>query len=148
MAVSLDNIRDLEQVRADVRTIVGGDFTPDCLGPDKYERIRNSARSRADEYLSVFDSMYLGERYDTAFVSELYLPSFLDLVKDREPRHVRWSAEALRTRYDAALISYDAARDKQKFMELLPDEPQRLVERIRVKRIELDVILKSLPPGT
>ncbi len=145
MSVPIDHIQDGEQVKTDVRTIVGGDFTPDCLGPEKYERIKNSARNRAEDYLTVFDHMYLSERYDAAQVSELYLPSFLELVKDRAPEHTRRSAEALRTRYDAALISHDAAVDRDRFMKLLADEPQRLLQRVRTKRIELDALLASLP---
>lgn len=145
MSTPIDSIRDVQTVRADVQLIVGGNFTPDCLGPEKYERVKNSARDRAEDYLAVFDHMYLSERYDAAQVSELYLPSFLELVKDKSPEHTRRSAEALRTRYDAALISHDAATDRERFMELLADEPQRLLQRVRTKRLELDALLASLP---
>ncbi|TWT45637.1 hypothetical protein RAS1_20650 [Phycisphaerae bacterium RAS1] len=147
MNTSISQIKNFDAIKSDLLLIVGGNFMPDCIGPDKHAEVCGRVQAAPDDYLQVFDSVFLAERYDATQVSSLYLPSFLEMVKNREPRHVRWSADALRTRYDAALISYDAARDKQKFMELLPDEPQRLVERVRVKRIELDAIVKSLPAG-
>lgn len=137
MSNATEHVRDEQLVTTDIRTIVGGNYTPDSLGEGPYQEIRDRAQSRARDYMRVFDRMYLGTGFDAVTQSELYLPSFLELIAEHDAPATRDSARCLKKLYEAVLLAYDDARDKDELFKLLPDETGRLLQRLDVRRIEL-----------
>jgi hypothetical protein len=141
-AVQQQNPKIMTEIQSDIRQIVGGHFTPDALSPEIHGAIESRAKARAKDYLDLFDSMYLGVNFDAITQSELYLPSFLELVMPAARERARTSAAALLRMYDAVLVVYDHAMEKPALLRLLPDETQRLIERLNVRRIELHTLLR------
>lgn len=134
--------RTMTEIQSDIRKIVGGHFTPDALSPEIHGAIAARAKARASEYLDVFDSMYLGVNFDAFVQSELYLPSFLELVMPSAPDRATASARALLRMYDAVMVLYDHAADQPRLLTLEPDETRRLVERMNVRRLELRTLVR------
>ncbi len=129
-----------ESIQRDIRTMVGGNFTPDALGPEAYQGILTRARSHPDEYLREFEELFLGLNFDAVAQSRLHLPSFLELLQSRDPSRVRLTAKRLLKQYDAVLILYDAARDQTALLALVPEEMVRLVQRLNTRRTQLRLL--------
>lgn len=137
MSDMTEAVRDEQLVTTDIETIVGGNYSPDALGEGPYQEIRDRALSRARDYMRSFDRRYLGTSFDAVTQSQLYLPSFLELIAVRDAAAMRDSARCLKKLYDAVLLAYDDARDKDELFKLLPDETGRLLQRLDVRRTEL-----------
>jgi hypothetical protein len=133
---------DIKSIEDDIHIIVGGNFTPDSLGPEVYHEILTRARSRAKEYIEVFESLFLGPNFDAIAQSRLHLPAFLKLLVDIEPDLVRAAADRLLKQYNAVLVVYDNARDRRALLELLPEETRRLSRRLERRRMGLQDLIK------
>ncbi|MFN8475291.1 MAG: hypothetical protein U0822_24120 [Anaerolineae bacterium] len=134
---------DVKSIQDDILTIVGGNFTPVSLGVDGYEAVRSRARSRAADYLAVFEQLFLGANFDAMLQSRLHLPTFLELLSDVEPEAVRQTADRLLKQYDAVLIMYDQAKDKSALFELLPEDSMRLFQRLDSRRKSLQLLAEG-----
>ena len=141
-AVQPEKSKPMTEIQSDIQHIVGGHFTPDALSPEIHGAIASRAKARAKDYLDVFDSTYLGVSFDAIKQSQLYLPSFLELVLPAAPERAKASAAALLRMYDAVLVVFDHATDKPALLRLVPDETGRLIERLNVRRKELQTIVR------
>lgn len=130
------------RIEEDVRQIVGGNFTPDALGPDRHREVIVRVRARPEEYLRVFESLFLGTRFDARSHSHLYLPSFLSLVADVAPDRVRSAASRLLQHYDTAMSVADDAIERALPLEALPEDTSRMVQRLDTRRRELRALLR------
>jgi hypothetical protein len=133
--------KNMSEIEADIRTIVGGHFSPDSLSPEVYKAISARATRAAAAYLDVFDAMFLGEHFDAREQSRLFLPSFLKLVRESAPDRTRRSVARLLKLYDAVMVVYDDARDKAMLFKTLPDETGWMLERLEMRRKELRLLL-------
>ena len=132
-----------DQVRDDVLAMVGGNFTPISFGPERYKEIVERARSRPKDYLEVFESLFLGANFDALRLSHLSVPYFLEFLSPVDPVAVRATAQRVLKQYDAVLVIYDAATDKNALFGILPEETVRLFQRLDGHRIELRQLLKE-----
>ena len=104
-----------KQIIEDIKTIVGGNFSPDALSPEIYNEILERARSRAKEYLEEFEKLYLECPKEKPLVdfylaqADLYLPNFLELLKDKEPKQVLRIARVLVGQYNNIFLGYQGA---------------------------------------
>jgi hypothetical protein len=130
-------------IQEDVLTMVGGHFSPKALGPDAYDEMLQRARSRANEYFDVFDSLFLGPKFDPISQSNLLLPLFLELMVVVAPERAKSSAQQLVKQYNAILTFHDSAKDQGAFRELLPEDSQRMLHRFASRRNELQELLKN-----
>lgn len=124
-------------VRDDIRTIVGGNFTPDGLGPADYDRIKSRVARRPAEYAREFDAMYGCENFDPARLADLYLPTFVSTLRETDAKAADAAAQRLLSHFDAALYIYDQAQDAEALLRTLPEEAARVVRRLDVQRREL-----------
>ena len=99
-------------------------------------------RARPEEYLRVFESLFLGTRFDARSHSHLYLPSFLSLVADVAPDRVRSAASRLLQHYDTAMSVADDAIERALPLEALPEDTSRMVQRLDTRRRELRALLR------
>lgn len=132
--------QNTESIERDLDAIVSGNFSPDAIGEQEYQAVIQRTRKRSSSCLKVFESRYLGEGFDAVRQADLYLPSFLELLREQQPQRVRTFAHRLRKLYDAVLILYDHAPDKAALFATVPDETARLIQRIAVRRAELLVL--------
>lgn len=125
----------------DIQTIVGGNFTPDGVGPDVHRQTLERLRRRPSEYLATFSEMYAGSRFEPQKWADLHLPTFLELVRPEEPQRSGETARRLIERLDATLYTLDHARDSDAFLKLLEPEAARVVQRLDRQRTELRALL-------
>jgi len=140
---SVPEVQGTKDIESDIWTIVGGDFNPDSLGQKRYESILSRAVARASEYISVFDSLFLGSNFDAMLQSNLYLPSFLEIVAESELDRTLLTAERLLKQYDAVLIAYDNTTDKTTLFTLVPDEIVSMYQRLDARRRELRRLIST-----
>ena len=133
---------DLKDMERNIWTIVGGDFSPDSLGPERYEAMIARVRSSAGDYLTLLESLFLGPNFDAVMQSRLYLPDFLKLVADVEPERVRATAERLLKQINAVLVVYDNITDKEALFKLLPEKTMNLSLHLNQRRIQLQELMK------
>ncbi len=126
-----------EEMQKDIMTVVGGDFTPDSIGPDRYNATVARIRADAGSYLGVLESLFLGANFDAAAQSELYIPAFLKMVADLQPARVRSIAQQLVKQFDAVLILHDAVKDKEALFQAVPPETANLARRLEQRRLQL-----------
>ena len=151
MATSLPRSKDVEiegaeAIEADIRQVVGGHFTQAALGPVYADTIAR-VRARAADYLSVFEAMFLGARFDAVTQSRWHLPSFLELLADEDRERMRATAAVLLRMYDAVMHVPDdvdeAKRDE--LHALLSEDTLGLLERLDQRRAMLRYLV-GLPP--
>lgn len=127
----------MSDIQDDIRKIVGGHFTPDAFSPEIYNAVTARAKAQANQYLEVFESMYLSDDFDAIAQSRLYLPSFLELVRSSAPERTRKDAGRLLKLYDAVLLVFDGASSKDALFAVLPEETVRTIQRLDIRRKEL-----------
>jgi hypothetical protein len=133
-----------EQIRKDIFQMVGGHFNGVSLGLDAYNEILERARAHAEAYLDLFADLFLGPNFNPIVQADLYLPLFLDYLKDVAPQRVKALAEQLLKQYDAVLAFHDAATDRNAMLQLLPEDVRNLSHRFEDRRRELRAVLYAL----
>lgn len=128
---------------ADIRQVVGGHFTPDALSPEVYNALVARIKAAPVAYLDTFDAMYLANDFDAKQQSELYLPTFLQLVASLAPDRVRATASNLLKRYDAVMTVYDDAPNKAELFKTIPEETMRFLQRLEARRQELRALARQ-----
>jgi hypothetical protein len=134
---------EADKIRDDIWRIVGGDFTPDSVGPDRYDELVAKVRGRASEYLDVFESMFLGSAFDLDAHSDLHLSTLLKIVADVEPERVRSLGDQLLKRLDSMLVVADHASDAEALATLLPEQTVSLMQRLNQRRAQLQDVVRS-----
>jgi hypothetical protein len=126
-----------QSIEQQVWRIVGGDFSPDSVGPDEYERTRARVRADASRFLDAFESMFLGTGFDARLQSELDVASLLKIVAEVEPERTRSLADSILSQINSVMLISDEAVDKEALFRLLPEETVNLTTRLERKRAEL-----------
>lgn len=134
-------VRQAEQV---VLMIVGGNFTPDALGPEEHRRILARLRADPRTHLDAFERLFLRGRPDSRAQSRLHLPNLLRLLGDVAPDRVRALAGRLLGQYDAAMsLADEAPEGRERLLEALPEESRRAAQRLDMRRRELRGLLSG-----
>jgi hypothetical protein len=122
--------RPQNQVDQDIAIIVGGSFSPDHIGPTKYQQIVRRVRAAPERYLQAFERRFLRPGVDPLTLADLYLPEFLQLLADRAQQQVQALRARLATVYSSAIPS--GAREDWEALddEGEPDEPTRKRRRL------------------
>lgn len=138
-----DNLTDdVKQIEKDIWLVVGGNFTPDSIGPDAYNATIARIRSQSNDYLNVLESLFMGPNFDAQLQSNLYLPAFLSLISDLEPERVHKVAEKLLKQFNDMMVIYDQTSDKRMLSTLLPEDTISLTQRLEQRRMQLKALLK------
>ena len=128
-----------------VRLIVSGRFTADTFGPDAYRAINRAVVDDADVHLDAFQRIYLSPRPTRRAIGELYLPHFLQLVRQAAPQRV----ETLAKQLDDLMASL--ARHQASEAESLAESSDAAVDEIARQRNQLarrrEVLADILRPG-
>lgn len=122
------------QIEQDIRLMVSGKFAPDHIGPDEYKAVSKRALSNAAIYLDLCETLYFGPNFDAISHSNLRLPALLNFFADVEPVRVRELANQLLRQYNAVLVVYDSATDKNTLSQILPMEMMNLSIRLDRQR--------------
>ena len=122
--------RPQNQVEQDIAIIVGGSFSPDHIGPTKYQQIVRRVRAAPDRYLQAFERQFLRPGVEPLALADLYLPEFLRLLADRAQQKVQALGARLAAVYSSAIPS--GAREDWEALddEGEPDEPTRRRRRL------------------
>lgn len=94
-------------VDRDLRTIVGGQYSPDHMGPEPYEAIEDHVRREPDAFLDAWARAVL----DPAGKLDFYWPNVLERTAAARPERTRELAACLLARIDTALADPPADRD-------------------------------------
>lgn len=129
-------------IENDVLLVIGGNFTPDHLGPEGYAEVVARVRKQPEVYLSTFESMALGANFDALTLSRLHPEALLKQLAGFAPGRVQQTVERLQKQLDAVLVVYDSASDKQALAQLLPESTIRLAQRLEQCRRELQELNK------
>jgi hypothetical protein len=133
----------MSQIEDDIFMMVGGHFNPASVGPESFNQVVERIRSQSDEYLDTFETLFLGPKFDALTQSRLHLPSFLRRLADEAPDRVQAIATRLLNQYNAVLVIYDDATDKNALYQLLPEESVNLFHRLDDHRRELRDLIKK-----
>ncbi|MBN1770880.1 MAG: hypothetical protein JXB32_06465, partial [Deltaproteobacteria bacterium] len=120
-----------EALDEEILLVVGGNFAPDHLGPERYASIVERVRTHAAACLTRFDERFLRGAAPDPDQLELHLPTLLGLAAAGDPAGALALARRLRSAYPLAL-------------EMARDAGQR--ERLRQRLLTLDVLLTRLEP--
>lgn len=129
-------------IENDVLLVVGGNFTPDHLGPEAYAEVVARVRKQPEVYLSTFESLALGANFDALTLSRLHPVVLFKLLVGVAQSRMRQTVERLQKQLDAVLVVYDSASDKQALAQLLPESTVRLSQRLEQCRRELQELNK------
>lgn len=134
--------RQPNQTERDLAVIVGGNFTPDALGPE-HGRIVQRLRAAPAAYIDAFERLYLARGANAQVLARLRPEAFLAQVQSVAPDRVRTIAERLVRHYDSALAVADhAAASETDLLEALPPgETTRFVSRLNRRRQTLRTML-------
>ena len=138
-----DNLTDdAKQIEKDIWLVVGGDFSPDSIGPERYNATKARIRSRPNDNLDALESLLMGQNFDAQLQSNLYLPTFLGFVSDLEPERVHKVAEKLVKQFNDMMVIYDQTTDKRMLSALLPEDTISLTQRLEQRRMQLKALVK------
>ena len=138
---STDPLGSEQQITQDVKLIVSGGFSPDSIGPEKYEAALARVRAAPSAYLDALEKIYMGPNFNAQQQSELYLPDFLEIVAPFEPARVRQILEALLRQFNDVMVIHDQAQDTEALRALLPNDTIDLMQRLEQKRMQLNTLL-------
>lgn len=131
----------MSDVEGDIQTMVSGNFTPDALGPERYDEIVKRSQTRPREYLRVLEGRYLGDQFDAVRLSNLYVAAALQVIGQRDAEAMRKVAQRFLKQYEATLLIFDEARPRASLLALLPEETGRMLQRLDARRAELRALI-------
>ena len=85
--------RQPNQTERDLAIIVGGNFTPDALGPE-HGRIRERLRAAPAAYLDAFERLFLARGANAPTLARLRPEAFLAQLQSVAPDRVRTITES------------------------------------------------------
>jgi hypothetical protein len=124
---------------------IGGEFTPDSVGPARYAEIKAKLDADPRKYLAILESEYLKVPFNAMQFSSLYIPNFLQGCSTREPATSSRLAKYFLSQLNQTLFIYDLAGDKEKLQSSLTYDQQNTLKRL-LERRELLNSLSSLSP--
>jgi hypothetical protein len=127
----------------DIQLIVGGNFTPDSLGPEEYNDVVNRVQANPQEYFDHFERLFLAQNFDAMTQSRLHLPAFIRLLIEVEPERAKAVAGQLLQQYNAVLVLYDSAVDKQALSNVISEDIWHLSQRLHRRRLELQILAQK-----
>jgi len=138
-----------DQVIQDIQIIVGGNFSPDHLGPEQYQLIIDRVLARPDIYLDEFTRMYLGVNYRVTEHLDLNIPQLLIVVSKSDSeqvnQRVEYLAELLISHYSNILKIYEPGPEHPTFSSDLSEETHRYLNNLKERRIDLQLLLGQTP---
>ena len=130
-----------DQIAQEVRSIVGGDFSSDSIGPDRYEAQVARVRERPAAYLDTFESLFLGANFDHELQSEIHPSALLRITAEVDPDRTRAIAAELLRRIDSIMMIHDQVEDRGALMDLLPEPAANMSRRLEQRRAQLRSLL-------
>lgn len=112
--------------RAQVRLVIGGQFSPDHLGPDEFEHVRRDLSERPDAWLDALAAETFAA--DDALLGASFPSNVLDAVWTLRSRRTRALAACLLARYDAALARAASSSDQR-------EQHRASVSRLQAQRL-------------
>lgn len=101
------------QVEADVALIIGGTFSPDHLGPARYDEVVARAKADAPAYLDALDH-FVAEA-SAARLADVYPSALLSLMDGTTARAIDSGRAALH-RYEAAIAEAEAEQPAPEYL--------------------------------
>lgn len=95
--------RFVSQVEHDLGLMIGGQFAPDHLGPERYQEILDRGGTRPELYLGVLVERVVGAAPDAGWLSSMHVPYLVELLGERAPETARIAARRLLPLHEAAL---------------------------------------------
>jgi hypothetical protein len=132
---------DTDEITQEVWRIVGGDFTPDAIGPERYDAQVARVRERPAAYLDAFESMFLGVAFDARLQSELHPEALFKITVEADADRTRAIADQLLRQLDAVMLIRDEAADTEALFSLLPEETANVSRRLEQRRAQLRSLL-------
>jgi hypothetical protein len=137
-----NNGRD-QIIENDINIIVGGNFTPDAMGPDVHGAILARVRTRPRDYLTKFEEMFLLKQLDPHLHSKLYLPRLLEILIVLRPRDTRRITNQLLSLYLTFVhTEINVSRDSPSFTSPINDEESHL-KQLRIRQHQLSELLSG-----
>lgn len=133
-----------QAIRADLLTVLGGNWGPDHLGPEAHEKLKAKLLANPQPYLLQLEQDFAHDNFNPASFSSLYVPDLLDLLGKVAPDTCRRLGIYFSKQLDTALLIYDLADDKTKLLATLSEENRDTVSRLTERRKKLAVALKQL----
>lgn len=134
------NMANAEQVRRDVSLIIGGNFTSDSIGLEKFEATIARMRAEPDAYLDAFDRVIA--EFPAPLVADLRPATLLDLLALVASKRVRESARRLADRLEEPSEEH-AFAPSDPTAESEPEE----ADRARIRREQRLRELRRLAEG-
>lgn len=142
--MALRSNSESDQVEQDVRMIVGGNFTPDALGPETYAATRARAESDPERYLQVAQRLFMGPAFDARQHADLHLPLLLKLTSVSAPELTREVAVRLVREYEDSLERLPGGDPLEAPDRFTPSEDEEVNRgrrlRARIVDIEREVL--------
>lgn len=124
------------QRQADIRAIVGGNFTGDALGRT-YDQILARLTAAPGAYLDTFEHMFLRGPPRLAELSRLFLPSFLKRLAPHAPDRVRDISRRLLGQVETSARVVDQMVEQAGEADQVPEQTAVLAEDLGARRREL-----------
>lgn len=118
-----------------VRLIVGGNFTPDALGP-AHAAILNAVRENPREHFRAFERLFLSREPGRRTLTELFLPAFLTIISEYLPNEAKRAARFLAGRMASIARAQEA--------EYLESGSERDLDETRRQQRQLNARLAAL----
>jgi hypothetical protein len=112
------------RVEHDVRTIIGGHFAVDHLGPEVHRGVMDRLRARPRVYLGVLRRVLRGSQ-DVSYLSSTYAPNLIQLAGEVDPAAARNAAADLVPLFERMLASAGPPPSSD------PDRAVRLQQHIK-----------------
>jgi hypothetical protein len=132
---------EMDELAQEVWRVVGGDFTPDSIGPERYAAQVARVRERPGAYLDAFESMLLGTKFDAELQSEIHPEALLRIAAEVDPDRTRAIADQLLRQLDAVMLIPDEASDSEALFSLLSEETANVSRRLEQRRAQLRSLL-------
>jgi hypothetical protein len=131
----------MDRLTQELWRIVGGDFTPDSLGPERYDAHITRIRERPGLYLDTFESMFLGSRFDAELQSEIHAEALLRVTAEADPDRTRDVAERLLTQLESPTTIREVDAKSRALSGPYQEEAINVERRLEQRRAQLRSLL-------
>ncbi|HSI85567.1 MAG: hypothetical protein ACAI35_07150 [Candidatus Methylacidiphilales bacterium] len=131
-------------IKQAVLIVTGGNFSPDHLGPDKYEAVKNIILNNTAVANQIMLSEILNHEEYTSRLSSLHIGSVLNLTSQHDRKGMLQVAKLYQKALDDGLSEFDGAANKDVYLQSKSEQDKNKIQRLVQRRNEL----KGLVEGT
>ncbi len=143
MQIAVSTESDDATIKQAVLTVIGGNFSPDHLGPDKYETVKKMILDNSVAANRILISEILNREVYTRRLSSLYVSNLLQLTRNGDRTGALHATVLYQKILDDSLKEFDNAANKDAYFQGKSEQDKSKIQRLLQRKSEVKAFAET-----